>query len=77
MGNNVSIGEQIGTGQYSQVFRGKYEGSEVAFKRILINHLEPEKTDQKYDALKQLDHANILKLLHVEEKDSLRFLLFS
>ena len=72
-----TVGQQIGRGQYSQVFRGKYKDSEVAIKRILMNHLEAEKMDGKYDAWKQLDHPNILKLFHFEEKDPFRFLVFS
>jgi serine/threonine protein kinase len=72
MAATFTVGEQIGRGQYGQVYRATYEGSQVAIKRILIDGV-----DHEYVGMKKLDHPNVLKLLHLEDKDPFRFRLFS
>jgi serine/threonine-protein kinase/endoribonuclease IRE1 len=50
------------------VFPGTFQGREVAIKRVeLINA-----TDNEEEALKQLDHPNIVKLFHVECTDDFK-----
>ena len=72
MASTFTVGEQIGRSQYGQVYRATYDGSQVAIKRILIDGV-----DHEYVGLKNLDHPNVLKLLHLEDKDPFRFRLFS
>ena len=72
MAATFTVGEQIGRGQYGQVYRATYEGSQVAIKRILIDG-----GGHEYEGMKKLDHPNVLKLLHLEDKDPFRLRLFS
>ena len=55
MAANFAVGEQIGRGQYGQVYRGTCEGSYVAIKRVLI-----EGGDREYEEMKKLN-LNLLK----------------
>jgi serine/threonine protein kinase len=66
---SFSVGELIGRGQYGQVYRATYGGSKVAIKRVLIE-------DWEYGEMKKLDHPNVLKLLHLEDKDPFRLIYF-
>ena len=53
---------RLGEGGYGAVFQGKFNGIKVAVKRVeLLKVVENEEL-----ALKQLDHPNIIKLLHSE-----------
>ena len=56
----------LGEGGYGSVFLGKFNGKEVAVKKVeRFKVVENEEL-----ALKQLDHPNIIKLLHSEsDKD--------
>ena len=53
------------------MFLGTFEGNQVAVKKIPVGVLDNENDLQREIELhKQLDHQNVLKLLHVdEEKD--------
>ena len=53
------------------MFHGTFEGNQVAVKKIPVGVLDNENDLQREIELhKQLDHQNVLKLLHVdEEKD--------
>jgi serine/threonine protein kinase len=57
---------RLGEGGYGSVFLGKFNGKEVAVKKVeRFKVVENEEL-----ALKQLDHPNIIKLLHSEsDKD--------
>ena len=58
----------IGKGGFGSVFPGTFQGRKVAVKRVeLINA-----TDNEEEALKQLDHPNIVKLFHVECTDDFK-----
>ena len=70
MAANFAVGEQIGRG-HGQVYRGTCEGSYVAIKRVLIDG-----GDREYEEMKKLNHPNVLKLLHLEDKDPFRFFDF-
>ncbi|XP_046462834.1 sensor for unfolded proteins in the ER ire1-like [Daphnia pulex] len=57
---------QLGEGGYGSVFQGTFKGREVAVKRVLLNMAN----DNEEEALRKLDHPNIVKLFHVEcDKD--------
>jgi serine/threonine-protein kinase/endoribonuclease IRE1 len=56
----------LGEGGYGSVFQGTFKGREVAVKRVLLNMAN----DNEEEALRKLDHPNIVKLFHVEcDKD--------
>ena len=52
-------------------FGGTYRGSEVAIKRILNDH-SGEKVDREHEAMQQLEHPNVLKLLYWEDRTVFR-----
>jgi serine/threonine protein kinase len=68
MAATFTVDKLIGRGQYGQVYRGTYEYSKVAIKRVLIDGVGEE-----YEQMKKLDHPNLLNLLHLEDKDPFRF----
>jgi hypothetical protein len=54
------------TGTFSLVYDVvKFEGSSLAVKRVPIEDC----TTKSFDELKQLDHSNIIRLLHFDEDD--------
>ena len=73
MAKPFTIGELIGTGGFGTVHRGTLRGSEVAIKKVQIDRLTPKRADREFDVMRMLDHPNVLKLLHVEERNEIRF----
>ena len=67
----IDESKELGRGGFGIVFLGSFEGNQVAVKRIPVGVFENETDLQREIELhKQLDHQNVLKLLHVdEEKD--------
>ena len=64
----------LGSGGYSFVFAGTHKGKDgsekaVAVKRILLLDAA---NDNEVKVMQQLDHPNIVKLLHVENNDVFR-----
>ena len=59
----------LGRGGFSHVFAGTYKGKDVAVKRILLLNAGD---DNEVKVMQQLDHPNIVKLLHVENNDDFR-----
>ena len=59
----------LGSGGFSHVFAGTYKGKVVAVKRILLLNAGD---DNEVKVMQQLDHPNIVKLLHVENNDVFR-----
>jgi serine/threonine protein kinase len=54
--------DKLGQGGFGSVFNGKFGGKEVAVKRV-----ESIETDEREeDALKKLNHLNVVQLYHVE-----------
>ena len=59
---------RLGEGGYGAVFQGKFNGIKVAVKRVeLLKVVENEEL-----ALKQLDHPNVIKLLHSESDNDFK-----
>lgn len=57
---------QLGTGGFGSVFKGKYKGRPVAVKRVWVQNCNRNEEE----AMKQLNHPNIVKLFHCEsDKD--------
>ena len=70
----IDESKELGRGGFGTVFLGTFEGNNVAVKKIPVSVLDEEicKEDlqREIELHKQLDHQNVLKLLHVdEEKD--------
>ncbi|XP_045027711.1 probable serine/threonine-protein kinase irlB [Daphnia magna] len=60
----------LGKGAYGYVFRGKFEGIQVAVKRVL---LDGNIKRNEEECLKKLKHPNIIKLFHSESDDDFIF----
>lgn len=52
-----------------QVFAGTLGGANIAVKRILSSDLANKTPVVPFDALKQLNHDNVLRFLHVTEDE--------
>jgi|LakMenEpi03Aug12_release.lakeMendotaPanAssembly.Ray.scaffolds.fasta_scaffold2393482_1 hypothetical protein len=58
---------KLGEGGYGAVYPGTFEGNAVAVKVPLLGDaIKPEQKREMEEHL-QLDHENVLKLLHVDE----------
>lgn len=53
----------LGRGQYGIVYQGIFRGKPVAVKRVQLIDVENSKIEED---LKNLNHPNVLKLLHSE-----------
>jgi hypothetical protein len=53
---------RLGRGDFGSVFPGTFEGREAAIRRIELI----DASDNEEEALKQLDHPNIIKFLGVK-----------
>jgi serine/threonine protein kinase len=60
----------LGEGGYAIVFEHKWNGKPVAVKRITTN--EVTSNEREEDALKKLNHQNVIKLFHVESDKHFR-----
>ena len=52
----------LGQGGFGQVYLGEYNGTNVAVKRVLVTSAESYLNEE--EALKKLDHPNVIKLLY-------------
>lgn len=63
----------MGEGSYGIVFAGSYDGNPVAVKRIYLSANIVD-VDREVHLHKELNHGNVLKLLHVDvEQDNRDF----
>lgn len=60
----------LGKGCYGTVFEGVWRKKPVAIKQISLSHIASREREE--EALKKLDHPNIIKLLHVENDATFR-----
>jgi serine/threonine protein kinase len=60
----------LGEGGCAIVFEGVWHGKPVAVKRITKN--EVTSNEREEDALKTLNHQNVIKLFHVESDKHFR-----
>ncbi|XP_046645722.1 putative ankyrin repeat protein RF_0381 isoform X2 [Daphnia pulicaria] len=61
--------DKLGQGGFGSVFNGKFGGKEVAVKRV-----ESIETDEREeDALKKLNHMNVVRLYHVESDNAFKY----
>lgn len=74
---NVDESKKIGKGAFGVVFEGTYEGNRVAVKRIPVegaDHATKATEITEAERPKDLDHENVLKLLHVDYQIDERYL---
>ena len=67
--------ELLGRGSYGKVYKGKYRGQSVAVKKVSRDDLpeNKEESQREQEAMRILDHPNILKLLHVEDQKDFKY----
>ncbi len=59
------------TAHRPRVYRGKFNGNEVAIKKIFLDFIGKEESEIQFQI--DLDHENVLKILGVETDDDFRF----
>jgi serine/threonine protein kinase len=60
----------LGEGGCAAVYEGEWHGKPVAVKRIPTNKVASNEREE--DALKMLNHQNVIKLFHVESDEEFR-----
>ncbi|XP_045025235.1 uncharacterized protein LOC116933411 [Daphnia magna] len=58
----------LGRGGFGHVLKGKYGGREVAVKRVELRFVN----EKEEEALRALDHPNVVKLLHCDSDEDFR-----
>ncbi|EFC46712.1 serine/threonine protein kinase [Naegleria gruberi] len=65
----LSLDEQIGSGSFSEVYRGRWLGATVAVKRFLVNHIESDEIVQDFikesKLMSKLRHPNVVQFMGV------------
>lgn len=61
----------LGRGGFAIVYSGKLDGEPVAVKRLQQDMAANENQIEE-EALRQLDHPNVIHLLHVEEDEDFK-----
>lgn len=67
----------LGRGFSAQVFSGTFNGKDVAVKRIEKSvglNLDKAAQELEEETMKNLDHPNVLKLLHVQDDNDFKYL---
>lgn len=67
----------LGRGFSAQVFSGTFNGKDVAVKRIEKSvglNLDRAAQELEEETMKNLDHPNVLKLLHVQDDNDFKYL---
>ena len=64
----------LGKGGFATVFEGNWNGQQVAVKRINLADQETNRIGEQSpeEVLKNLDHRNVIKLLHVYSDDDFK-----
>ncbi|XP_046637726.1 serine/threonine-protein kinase/endoribonuclease IRE1-like [Daphnia pulicaria] len=67
----IQIDDQVplGEGEYGSVFLGKFDGRQVAVKKVELRKVN----DNDEKVLKLLDHPNVIKFLHSESDDKFKY----
>lgn len=61
----------LGRGGFAIVYGGTLNGKPVAVKRIQLDMVANENKREE-EALRRLDHSNVIDLLHVEDDDDFK-----
>jgi hypothetical protein len=67
---DLSSNKILGKGAFGIVFEGVWCENPVAIKRIALSDIISNERGE--EALKKLDHLNVIKLLHVESDSTFR-----
>ncbi len=59
----------LGKGRFGAVYGGTFQEKPVAVKKVQLTDAQIER---EYAALQQLEHENVVKLLHVEDDQQFR-----
>lgn len=62
----------LGSGSFACVFEGTLNGIAVAVKRVQLHDLEDSIQIREEIILRQMDHENVLKLLHIKENEDFK-----
>ncbi|XP_045035915.1 tyrosine-protein kinase Fes/Fps-like [Daphnia magna] len=67
----IKVHAKLGKGGFAEVFKGEFRGNNVAVKIVEINKVNV----REEETMKELDHPNIIKLLHCEndEREEYRY----
>jgi hypothetical protein len=68
MSQIFDLNNKLGEGRYGIVCKGYWSGKTVAVKRIQL----PQCCNQEEEAMKKLDHPNVVKFLHAESDQHFR-----
>jgi hypothetical protein len=68
MSRIFNLHNKLGEGRYGIVCKGDWDGKTVAIKRIQLHQC----CKQEEDAMKKLDHPNVVKFVHAESDDNFR-----
>jgi len=62
--DNINVKEKLGAGNFGEVYRGDWEGAEVALKKLKSAE-DYEEFVKEAGVLKNLNHPNVLRLLGI------------
>ncbi len=60
--------DRLGKGSHGSVFSGKFDGRQIAVKRIQLIDTD----EREEEALQRLNHLNVVKLFHVENHEAFK-----
>ena len=63
----------LGKGTYATVFKGSWNGEDVAVKRIEIPKLNEKFKYREEVAMRKMNHRNVLKLKEVQEDEDFKY----
>ena len=67
---DLSSNKILGQGGFGIVFEGVWCEKPVAIKRIALSNIASNEREE--EALKKLDHPNVIKFLHIESDSAFR-----
>jgi serine/threonine-protein kinase/endoribonuclease IRE1 len=67
---DLSLNKILGEGGYGTVYEGVWRKKPVAIKRIHL--LDIASIEREEEALRKLDHPNVIRLLHVQNDSTFR-----
>ncbi|PRP86412.1 leucine-rich repeat receptor protein kinase EXS-like [Planoprotostelium fungivorum] len=72
---DVVILEAIGAGHFGHVYRGKWNGTDVALKSLKPSNQQRELWLKEVSLLQRLNHPNVVRLLGIYQQDEQEFMV--